>query len=94
MVFAENDVNLRKDSLWCESHRQVISLFPSRAFHDGTAITILLLVFFHAEGNHLPASADPAVGSLYLQLFITERAGKHSVVLLIEIILQYTVDTV
>ena len=39
-------------------------LFPFRAVHDGTAGAIVLIVFFHAEGNHLTALADPAVGCL------------------------------
>ena len=43
---------------------KLFSLFPFRAVHDGTAGAILLIVFFHAEGNHLPALADPAVGCL------------------------------
>ena len=43
---------------------KLLSLLPFRAVHDGTAGAILLIVFFHAEGNHLPALADPAVGCL------------------------------
>ena len=58
---------------------KLLSLFPFRAVRDGTASAILPVVFFHAKGNDLPAFADPTVGSLRLQLFITKRAGKHCV---------------
>lgn len=50
-------------------------------------LAIFLIVLFHAERDHLPASADPAFESLRVQLFIAKGAGKHCGVLLLAMIL-------
>jgi len=57
-------------------------------------LAILLIVLFHAEGDRLPAAAEPAISGLDLQPFIAERAGKHGGIPNSPMILRKARDTV
>ena len=53
------------------------SSLSSRTVYDRTTGAIFLIVFFHAERNHLPATTDPAARGLRLKLIIAKWAGQH-----------------
>jgi hypothetical protein len=75
------------ESIFTAKASRRLLLFPSRAVPGWTMLAILLIVLFHAERDHFPASASPAVGSLRMQLFIAKGAGKHCGILLVAMIL-------
>jgi len=62
-------------------------LFSSRTVHNRTFRAILVIVPFHAKGDHLAALTQPIIGCFYLKLSIAYGAGKHNDILLSIIIL-------